>query len=371
MCYFLPMRFLHTADWQLGMRAAHAGAAAEKVRDMRLETIRRIQALARDKSVDFVLIAGDTFEDHGVSGRLITQVGDLLAGFDCPVYLIPGNHDPFVAGGVWERASKQWSRRVHLLFERRPVEIPGGLLYPCPLFERWSNQDPTAWIPPEPLEGIRVGLAHGSLALPILEGERHHPIHPAAAERARLDYLALGDWHSVKLLPTGDGAVRTAYSGTPEPSSFSESESGFVLLVEIDRAGAPPRIEQRPVGQLHWVALKEELSAPGELDRLIARLEALPEPERTLLRLELGGLLFAAESARLDKLEKLLASRFLDAKLDAGRLVPAPDDDAWIENLPAGAIREAARRLRNAAPRDAAAALALLELYRIAQEGDA
>lgn len=365
------MRFIHTADWQIGMKAAHVGQAAQRVRDARLETIRRVQALARDEGVDFVLIAGDTFEDHGVSSRLIAPVGDLLGGFDCPVYLIPGNHDPFVAGGVWERARGQWSRRVHLLLERNPVPVPGGTLYPCPLFERWSEEDPTAWIPSGPAEGIRIGLAHGSLALPILGGARHHPIDPRAAERARLDYLALGDWHSVKLLPAGDGAVRTAYSGTPEPCDFGEAESGFVLIVEIASPGAPPRIESRQVGQLRWQVLREELGAPGELNGLIGKLRALPEPERTLVRLELAGLLFAAESARLDEIDELLTSRFLHARLEADRLVPAPNEHAWIENLPAGTIREAARRLRGAAPQDTTAVQALLELYRLAHGGGA
>jgi DNA repair exonuclease SbcCD nuclease subunit len=365
------MRFLHTADWQIGMKAAHAGAAAQRVRDARIDAIRRIQALSREECVDFVLVAGDTFEDHGVSSRLIGQVGDLLAGFDCPVYLIPGNHDPFVAGGVWDRASTQWSRRVGLLFERRPVEVPGGTLYPCPLYERWSDDDPTAWIPCEPARTIRIGMAHGSLALPLFQGERHHPINPEAAERAGLDYLALGDWHSVQRFRSRDGAERTAYSGTPEPCSFGEDASGFVLLIDIDAPGAAPRIEQRRVGRLQWKTVREEVNLPGQLARLIADLRAHPEPERTLVRLELGGLLFAAESACIDELDKLLASRFLYGRLDVSRLVPAPDDDAWIENLPAGSIREAARRLREAAAGDATAGQALLELYRIAQGGAA
>jgi len=30
------MKFLHTADWQIGMRAAHVGAAGTRVREERL-----------------------------------------------------------------------------------------------------------------------------------------------------------------------------------------------------------------------------------------------------------------------------------------------------------------------------------------------
>ena len=35
------MRFLHTADWQIGMKAAHVGAVGGKVRDERLQAAQR------------------------------------------------------------------------------------------------------------------------------------------------------------------------------------------------------------------------------------------------------------------------------------------------------------------------------------------
>src|ERR1039458_5058590 len=170
------MRFVHTADWQIGMKAAHVGKAAERVRTARLETIRRIQHLARESSAEFVLVAGDTFEDHGVSRKLVGQIGDLLAGFDCPVYVIPGNHDPWTPGGVWDHAREHWSKRIQVLVERSLIQIPGGWLYPCPLTQRWSDQDPTKWISAESAGGIRIGVAHGSLQSPLWEGQQNHPI---------------------------------------------------------------------------------------------------------------------------------------------------------------------------------------------------
>ena len=146
------------------------------------------------------------FEDHGVSRKLVGKVGDLLAGFDCGVYLIPGNHDHWTLGGVWEQARERWSKRVHVLTEAKPVEVKGGWLYPCPLTQRWSDRDPTEWIPQESGDGIRIGLAHGSLRSPLWEGQQNHPIATDAAQRSGLDYLALGDWHSVKEVQETAGA---------------------------------------------------------------------------------------------------------------------------------------------------------------------
>jgi len=36
------MKFLHTADWQIGMRAAKLGNAGERVREERLTSVKRI-----------------------------------------------------------------------------------------------------------------------------------------------------------------------------------------------------------------------------------------------------------------------------------------------------------------------------------------
>ena len=130
------MRFIHTADWQLGMKAAHVGKAAETVREERVKTVERLIELSKDKKADFILVAGDTFEDNAVSRLLVQKVADILSKADVPIYLIPGNHDPLVPGSVWEHPAWEDAGNVHVLREETPVEIPGGTLYPCPVKEK-------------------------------------------------------------------------------------------------------------------------------------------------------------------------------------------------------------------------------------------
>jgi len=355
------------------MKAVHVGKAAERVRAARLNAIRRIQQLAKEETVDFVLVAGDTFEDHGVSRKLVSEIGDLLAGFDCDVYLIPGNHDPATMGGVWDQARQNWAKRVHILTERQPVQIPGGWLYPCPLAQRWSDEDPTEWIPADAGDGIRIGLAHGSLKSPLWEGQHNHPIPIDAAQRSGLDYLALGDWHSVKEIPSRGGIVRMAYSGTPEPTNFGEPESGYVLMVEIDAKGGRPRLEKRKVNELHWHNQPVEVHQSGDLARLTKALKQRPNPTETLVKVQLSGVLFAAEAELLEELPELLSKRFLFGKVDDSALIPDPSDDSWIHNLPEGTIRTAAKRIQSTAydKKDPVARRALVELYRLANGGAA
>lgn len=82
------MKFVHTADWQIGMRAAHVGANAFKIRNARFTAAERVVAIARDRGADAILVTGDTFEDNAEQTTDIQRVSDILASFGGPVYII-------------------------------------------------------------------------------------------------------------------------------------------------------------------------------------------------------------------------------------------------------------------------------------------
>ena len=372
------MKFLHTADWQIGMRAAHVGAAGVRVRQARLEAARRVIQRGREAGVDFVVVCGDTFEDNGVDRVLVQKIVDILAGFGGLVYVTPGNHDPLVPGSVWEHPAWRSSESVRVLREETPINVPGGTLFPCPVQEQHSSKDPTMWIPEGAPRGIRVGLAHGTVE-GVPQEEPDYPIPRDAAVRAALDYLAIGHWHSTATYATPDGALRTAYSGTHETTKFGERDSGNALIVEIAEPGAPPIVTRIRTGGLTWQVIEEEVRQPGDLANLRERLEALESPAATLLELRVDGLLSAQDRDELARIEEILASRFLFARIDSTHLQPSPSDDNWIAGLPAGTLREAATKLREladpayAGPRPEGASpevacRALLELYALASE---
>jgi len=365
------MKFLHTADWQIGMKADHVGAAADKVREQRLEAVRRLVNIAKENAVEFVLVAGDLFEDNGVDRTMILKTADLLGSCGRPVFLIPGNHDPLVPGSVWSHFAWASWPNLHVLGEEKAEEIPGGVLYPCPIRDKYSTEDPTAWIPAGSSDAIRLGIAHGNVE-GLLKADPDHPIPRNAAERTKLDYLALGHWHSTATYPDSAGVAHMAYCGTPETSSFGERDSGNILLVEIDSPGASPRIQAIRTGELRWETQTCEIRAGGDLGSIRSKIEAIQDPINLLLELELTGVLHTADIQDLKKLEDILTSRFLYSRMESTKLRPAPEDNSWIDNLPAGVIREAAGRLQQIASSEredaSIAARALLELYVIAKE---
>ena len=363
------MKFLHTADWQIGMKAVHVGTAAEKVREERLTAAKRVMTIANEQAVDFVLVAGDTFEDNGVDRLLVQKVADILAISQAPVFIISGNHDPLVPGSVWEHAA--WKSKLHIqvLREAKPLAIPGGVLYPSPLFEKYSTRNPLKWIDARAEKAISIGLAHGTLQ-GIGIDQADYPIAQQAAEETGLDYIALGHWHSYLPMPSSDGIIRLAYSGSHETTKFGERDSGNVLLVEIAARGAKPNITSIRTGGLQWEQWPYELRADGELASICTRIEQLPAPASTLLELTFTGLFSPREAAELTRIEELLAARLCYGRMDRAALMPSPDDDSWIAELPVGVLRETAQRIRQQATGEKreVASRALLELYRLARE---
>jgi len=372
------MKFIHTADWQIGMKAAHVGASGERLREARLISARKVVEEARAQGADFILVAGDTFEDNGVDRVLVQKVADILAGSMISVYVIPGNHDPLVPGSVWDHPVWGELKTVHVLRQAQPLELPGGTLYPCPGLEKHSRKDPTFWINARDAQGIRVGLAHGTVeGMPQVEPD--HLIPRDTSQRTGLDYLALGHWHSTGVFEDSVGAARMAYSGTHETTSFGERDSGNILVVEIAKPGAPPKVTPLRTGCLQWVTIVETLAQEGDLARVRSVVEQVTGPERTLIEVRMSGVLAGPDRTDLGRLSEVLESRFLYHRLDTEGLHLAPEDDRWLEEIPPGILREAGHRLRELAnPSRAAgreskvspkiAAQALMELYALQQE---
>jgi len=372
------MKFLHTADWQLGLKVAHVGGAGVRVREERLVSLNRVSEAAQNHSVDFILVAGDIFEDNGVERTLVQKAVDILSNFKIPVYLIPGNHDPLIPGSVWEHPSWESTDKVTILRREEPVRIPGGILYPCPVREKHSRKDPTEWIQASDAEGIQIGVAHGTVE-GIQQEEPDYSIPRDAAIRAGLDYLALGHWHSTATYPAPDGAVRMAYSGTHEATKFGERDSGNVLIVDIPSRGTPPKVTPVHTGNLSWHTIDEDIRESGDLLRIRSQIESIENPASTLVELRIGGLMFAEDSDEINRIQEILASRFLSSHTDISMVRPSPEDENWVTNLPHGILRNVAARLKELAAPDftgkrpegvspEVASRALLELYALVTE---
>lgn len=249
------MKLLHSADWQLGKCFKQFGEKAGELRQVRLETLRRALQTARDRRVDAFVIAGDLFEDNEIDDSVVRSAVGIFAAFaDVPVFILPGNHDPFIGpGSVWNRQSfLDAPKNVKVFHTAESVEINDGFLLASPLQQKNSTLDPSLKLvdlaAKLPAERIQVGVTHGALAIPSKHQPNDFPIALNAASRAKLDYLAVGHWHNWLMVDNG----RLLMPGTPETDEFDQTDSGFIALVEVSERGKPPQIEKLPIARLGW-----------------------------------------------------------------------------------------------------------------------
>lgn len=288
------VRFLHTADWQMGMKAVHAGPRARALRDIRFHSANNVVKLAHDLAVDFVLIAGDTFEHPDVDEVTVRRTTEILDRFEpIPVFVLPGNHDPWTTGSIWHRHSwRRVAQHVMLCTQPTPIQINEAcIVYPCPLTQKQSASDPTLWVPKrdEGDDRVRIGLAHGGLS--ILPKAPNFPILPSRAEESGLDYLALGDWHG--FFQHG----KAVYSGTMEATSFDESDPGNALLVEISAAGAVATIEKRRVGELRWTVIQLAVRDDSDVELFERQLKELGDVESVVIKVIINPASLISETA--------------------------------------------------------------------------
>jgi DNA repair exonuclease SbcCD nuclease subunit len=347
----MGIRILHTADWQIGKQFESLGAPSDKLaylRQERLGVVRRIGDLATSENVDAILVAGDIFDRNEVSDLQIRELLHLLRAVELPWLLLPGNHDPFTVESVWERILRfGCPPHVHVLRNGDPVMLCGGRMavIPAPLTRRHQYEDPTEAFATTvtPAGVIRVGLAHGSVRNRLHEAaEQYNMISDTRAVDARLDYLALGDWHGAIEI-----ADRTWYSGTPEADSFRQTESGFVLLVDMPGAGQTPKVARVLTGHYRWYDLEATLQSPDAVEAFGAVMAVVNKPRETaVVQLTLRGTVSLAERATVsDRISELEAEvQVLRANLD--ELIAAPSEADLDEMGRQGFIGTVVQRLR-------------------------
>jgi DNA repair exonuclease SbcCD nuclease subunit len=321
--------FLHTADWQIGMKASRVADVAERVRKARLDTAKQLIRIASQLQVDFVLIAGDLFENNLVHNEAAHRVAEALSACSpIPVYVLPGNHDPLTADSIYSRSAFTdfLPPNVHILRTSEPVTpVPGVVLLPAPVMSKESYNDPTGQFQiPEDIQEdtIVVGIAHGSLRIPGKFQENDFPIALDAAQRLGLDYLALGHWHSFYV----HNDMRTVYAGTHEPTGFDGQCSASAAHVTIKARGSSPDIERLDTGTLTWQTL--EVSVAGDPDQVVSRVkhevDKAQDPSSTLLRLVLKGHAESDDLRWLEELEDWLRTSLLYMEIDKSRFITRP-----------------------------------------------
>lgn len=382
------MRFVHSADWQLGMtRHFLAGEAQPRYSAARRDVVAGLGQLAAEVGAEFVVVAGDVFEHNQLDPQVISQSLEAMRAIGIRVYLLPGNHDPLDASSVYTSAlfKAECPDNVVVLDQPGIHQVrPGLQIVAAP----WRSKSPGVDLAAEVLAGLpvdgvtRILVAHGGVD--VLDPDPTNPalIRLAAVQdalsRGAIHYAALGDKHSVTEVGAGG---RVWYSGAPEVTNFDdvEPDPGHVLVVDVDETDPQRRVsvDARRVGRWRFLTLRHQLDDNRDIADLDVNLDQITDKDRTVVRLALVGSLSvtdrAALDACLDRYSRLFAwlgcwDRHTDLAVIPG---DGEFDDLGVGGFAAAAVEELVATARAAdaeAADDAQAALALL--LRLADRGD-
>ncbi|MBB2993386.1 DNA repair exonuclease SbcCD nuclease subunit [Mycolicibacterium iranicum] len=372
------MRFLHTADWQLGMTRHYLnGDAQPRYSAARRGAVAALGPLAAEVGAEFVVVAGDVFEHNQLAPKEISTALEAMRAITVPVYLLPGNHDPLDASSVYTSPLFTAERPDNVVVLDRPGvhEVRPGLeLVAAP----WYSKSPTTDLVAAVLDALpagddvtRIVVGHGAVDILVPDKDRPSLIGLEALEtalaRGAVHYVALGDKHSrMSVGSTG----RVWYSGSPEVTNYDdiEPEPGMVLAVDIDDSDRTVRVDSHRIGAWRFMSLKHTVDNNRDVADLDINLDQMPDKERTVIRLGLTGSLTvtdrAALDACLDRYARLFAALVPWDKQTDLAVMPADGefDDLGIGGFAAAAVDELVNTARAAGEdaEDARAALALL-----------
>jgi DNA repair exonuclease SbcCD nuclease subunit len=268
----MPYTIVHTADVHLETVFSDVRGGSAR-RAALADAFERIIDLALERNADALTVGGDLYEAERAGPATARLVFGAFARFGKPVFIAPGNHDPFAARSLYARDDLPPNVRVFADATWAPVPLGERLtLYgfghtpaePGRPFAHASFERP----------GVRLALVHGSDEDRCPPGKRATAPFTAAEVRASGTHFALtGHYHGGSIVEDAAGPV-LAYPGSPEPIKFGERGTHGALVVTVHDEGF--ELEPVAIARTRLIDLAISLADIGDEGAVIARVgEAL------------------------------------------------------------------------------------------------
>ena len=217
------MKLIHTSDIHLSS-PLNTRLRSDKIRARKKELMGnflRLAEEARREGAAGIIIAGDLFDSEKITKKDMDYVISVIRGAaDIEFFYLPGNHERDVILSAGELPEN-----LHIFGKEWSVFSVGGVTL---VGRSETAKDMFSTIPLSE-SGVNIAVLHGEIRERSAEGG---VIGIKDTEDLRLDYVALGHYHSYSEYPCGrGGAGRAVYCGTPEGRGFDEvGEKGYCLI---------------------------------------------------------------------------------------------------------------------------------------------
>lgn len=309
-----PFRFLHVANLFLDHQLRGVGPVPDHLRDplerATLSAWERIVDIAVQRQVDFLLIAGNSFDaaDHSLTGQVALVEGlEKLDEHDIPVFIVPGVADPDTAwrlgmslpenvtrfGGELSepvslsRDGRRFCTIHHVMANIRDLNATDGNgLDELAVFAPQLDPDEAGPFDIALLESITSDAALApelqgtdSLAVDAWRGRHGHQptFDPALVAQCGIEYWALGDGYRRQSWRVGRGMAHSP--GSPQGLGPTETGNLGCTLVEVESDG---RVRESflPAARVRWesvtVSVPPQTTRDAVIQQLRNGLDALP-----------------------------------------------------------------------------------------------
>ena len=352
------LRIIHTADVHLGARHDDLGEQAAAQRERQFAAFTAAVDLALKDKVDLFLIAGDLFDSNVQPKRSVERVAAQLKRLvDAKIrtVVIPGTHDCYDRASIYRAydlktlsGSSADDDLVSVLTpDQQRIHLPAldtvvhGPVFGTKRAPHSPLRDLDATSGDQPEATWRIGLVHGSIAIP---GKTEHDdvvITTDEIAATHLDYLALGHWHSTRQGKAG--GVTYAYAGAPEPVALDQDQAGKVLRVDFEEVGGQRAVTvtEAQVGKTMFEKLDIDAAAIASQPALIEELGKKVDPD-LVLDARIVGVRPDELDLHPDEIETALATSFLKVRIRDTSMpaltegaIPPPDTiaGAFIRDL--------------------------------------
>lgn len=249
------IKIIHAADLHLDSPFESLPIEVADVRrEGQRQLLYKIAGLAEETGAKAILLAGDVFDGDAVSQKTLEAFQKAFGSAGVPVFVAPGNHDPYTPSSVWARMARPENVHIFKTEAFECVELDGiriwgagfeGIFAPS-LLERFSA--------PTKRDGFDLMVLHGDLCSGTSD---YNAVTRRQIAESGMDYIALGHIHSRTQILT-EGKTAFAYCGCTEGRGYDELGEMGVYLLSLKDAGVSAQFV--PLGGARYEIIKVDVS---------------------------------------------------------------------------------------------------------------
>ena len=276
------MILVQFGDLHLDMPYENLSAAAARYRrEADRKLLCAVCELAKRENADAIVCTGDLFDSPRPYLDSCLCAAKVFSQIDIPVFLAPGNHDPFSPSSPYEAVD--WPKNVRIFSSAAPISFT----FPNFRITGWANTEHRSYL--RPLENFRAEKISGKPEILVFHGEIGSDSPYFSADSAQIaasgaDYLALGHIHAH--FQKRIGSCLAVMNGGVQACRRGETGEKGAIVANITSEGSSAKLVS--LGGCRAFDIELEDRGEEELSAMLSRLITAPK-ENAMVTLTLSG----------------------------------------------------------------------------------